>query len=59
MKSEQQVRDRIKELEEMKVRDPEKAVLYDRWIDMLNWVLEEYCQGLDCAWCTNYECPCM
>lgn len=59
MKSEQQIRDRIKDLEEMKIRDPEKAVLYDRWIDSMLWVLGEYCDGIDCAWCTNYECPCM
>ena len=57
IKSEQQIRDKIRDLEEMIELDPSNSTLYSRWIDAMNWVLGEYCEGLDCAWCTNYECP--
>lgn len=56
MKTEKQVRDKIKSLELRREKDPKNAELYDKWLDSMHWVLEEYCSGMDCAWCSNMEC---
>ena len=56
MKTEKEIRDRVKDLELMIEKDPGKSDLYSKWLDAMYWVLEEYCSGLDCAWCSNTEC---
>lgn len=55
MKTEEQVRAKIRHLELAK-ENSSNAKLHDDWIDAMRWVLEEYCDGLDCAWCSNTEC---
>ena len=56
MKTEKQIRDKIEHLKLMIEKDPDKSELYNKWIDAMNWTLEEYCLGIDCAWCSNAEC---
>lgn len=56
MKTEKEIRDRVKDLELMIEKDPGKSDLYSKWLDAMHWVLEEYCSGMDCAWCSDTEC---
>ena len=56
MKTEKQIRDKIKSLELRKEQNPKNVVLYTCWLDAMHWVLEEYCSGMDCAWCSDTEC---
>ena len=56
MKTEKQIRDKIEHLKLMIEKDPDKSGLCNKWIDAMNWVLEEYCLGIDCGWCSNTEC---
>ena len=56
MKTEREIREKINKLEIMKEKDPDKSDLYDKWIDAMYWVLEEYCSGVDCVWCSDTEC---
>lgn len=53
MKTEEQIRRKIKQLED---KIPNSKHPHEDWIDAMRWVLDEYCPGIDCAWCSNTEC---
>lgn len=56
MKTEKQIREKIEELEAKKDRNEINRKTLEDWTDALYYVLEEYCSGVDCAWCSNTEC---